>query len=118
MGPCADDGRRLHAHVRHALVTDGVRWRLTDPDLVWRAWPGEQDVAVFSPRAGSVHLLTVSARNLLQELARERLTAAGIGRFIAADTGVDRGVVDEALPELMHTLRDAELIEPIEPADQ
>lgn len=80
---------------------------------MWRAWPEEHEVVVFSPRAGSVHLLTLSARNLLQELSRAALTTSEIGHFIERDTGLVRGVVDEALPELIQTLRDAELIQPV-----
>lgn len=90
-----------------------IRWVLTDPELTWRAWPGEDEVVVFSPRAGSIHLLTLSARSLLQELSSGALTTAEIGQAIVSNTGLAGSVVDEALPELMQTLREADLIQPV-----
>jgi hypothetical protein len=93
-------------------VIDSIRWQLTDPGLVWREWPEESEVVAFSPSAGSVHLLSLSARALLQELVRGPLTPAGIAQFIASDTGLASTVVDAALPELLQMLRDAELIQP------
>lgn len=93
-------------------MSSSIRWQLTDPGLVWHAWPEEREVVAFSPRAGSVHLLSLSARTLVQELLRGPLTPPEIGQFIASDTGLPRSVVDEALPELLQMLRDAELIQP------
>ena len=90
-----------------------TRWRLTDPDLLWRAWPGETEVVAYSPRAGSLHLLTTSAQALLQELSRRPLTTADITQCIASGTAVACEVVEEALPDLMLSLRDAELIQPV-----
>ena len=90
-----------------------TRWRLTDPDLLWRAWPGEMEVVAFSPRAGSLHLLTSSAHALLQELSRRPLTTADITECIASETAVASDVVEEALPDLLQVLRDAELIQPV-----
>lgn len=87
------------------------RWQLADVGLVWRKWPGEDEVVAYSPRAGSVHLLTVSAQSLLLELSRGALTADEIAAFVARDTAVARPVIDDMLPELMQMLRDAELIQ-------
>jgi hypothetical protein len=93
-------------------VITSIRWSVTDPDLIWRAWPEEHEVVAFSPRAGSVHVLTESARHLLQELTCRAMTIPEIGQFVANDTGLQRSVVDEALPELIQALRDSELIQP------
>ena len=92
-----------------------TRWRLTDPDLLCRAWPGEAEVVAFSPRAGSLHLLTASAHALMQELSRRPLTTAEIITCIAREITVARDVVEEALPDLVQVLRDAELIQPVGP---
>jgi hypothetical protein len=93
-------------------VSTSVRWRASDPDIVCLAWPGEQEAVAFSPRAGTVHVVTLSARNLLQKLVIGALTTSEIGAFVASDTGIDRSLVDDALPDLIETLREAELIQP------
>jgi hypothetical protein len=86
-------------------------WRLTDPELVWREWPDEPEVAVFSPGPATVHLLTRAARILLERLAAAPLPESRLVDLIADVSGLPIAEVRQVLPELVGRLEDAELIE-------
>jgi PqqD family protein of HPr-rel-A system len=90
-------------------------WQLTDDALVWRQWPGETEVAVFSPRAASIHLLTSAGRALLERLREAPLSDEQVAALVGRETGLPPSELGEFLPGLIQSLRDAELIEPYRP---
>jgi PqqD family protein of HPr-rel-A system len=91
-------------------------WRTADPDLIFHRWPGESEAVAYSPRAGSLHLVTASAVVLLQELSARPQTAADIERFIGSGLGVSPGdVTGESVADLLRGLREAELVERAQP---
>lgn len=92
-------------------MSHGSRWRLADPEIIWEQWPHEQEVTAFSPRSGNIHLLTTSARLLLEQIAKAPQTAAELREFLEASAGIPAALIDEAFPELITVLHDAELIE-------
>lgn len=51
-------------------MTSARRWRVVDPNLISRAWPGEEEAVLYSPASGDVHLLNLAATRLI-ELVRE-----------------------------------------------
>jgi PqqD family protein of HPr-rel-A system len=56
-------------------LTSARRWRLVDPDLVWRSWPNEDEAVLYSPASGDVHLLNLAARRLIELAAEAPKTA-------------------------------------------
>jgi len=56
-------------------VTSDRRWRVVGPDLIWRSWPGEDEVVVYSPASGDVHLLNQAARRMVELAAEAPMTA-------------------------------------------
>jgi hypothetical protein len=89
------------------------RWRLTDLGLHFCQWPSEPEVAVFSPRADAIHLVTPAARRLLEILAAGPLTDEELAEVVPAVTGLPRAEIDVLLPDVLRSLGDAELIEPV-----
>jgi hypothetical protein len=86
-------------------VTAPRRWRVVDPALQWYERPGEPEALAFSPRSGSVHLLTAVARPLLAFLDASPRTLSEIASQLELnDARSAEGVIE--------SLDDAGLIEP------
>ena len=85
-------------------MTAPRRWRSVDPALHWYERLGESEVLAFSPRSGSVHLLSASARPLLDDLTSSSLTLEEISSRLELDT-------DSAMAVVL-SLDEAGLIEP------
>ena len=92
-------------------MSRGSRWRLADPDIIWQQWPQEQEVTAYSPRSGNIHLLTASARILLENLAKSPQTLEEMRDFMENHAGIPAALMEEAFSELTAALHDAELIE-------
>jgi PqqD family protein of HPr-rel-A system len=92
-------------------VTTGRRWRLTDSALQFCHWPSEPEVAVFSPRANAIHLVTPAARRLLETLSTRPLSDDELAEYLEAASGLSPGEIHLWLPDVLRTLCDAELIE-------
>ena len=84
------------------------RWRSVDPSLRWYERPGEPEVVAFSPLSGSVHLVTPSARPLLEALAAAPRSLDDIVALLAAFSlnAADARAIVESLDL-------ADLIEPV-----
>ena len=84
-------------------MTAAQRWRSVDPQLQWYERPDEPEVLAFSPRSGSVHLLSSAARPLLAELDKSPRTLSEIASLLAEP---------EAAAAVIESLDEAGLVEP------
>jgi PqqD family protein of HPr-rel-A system len=92
-------------------VTDARSWRLTDSGLQFCQWPSEPEVVVYSPRSGSIHLVMPATRRLLEMLSNGPSSDQELTALVQTVTGLARADVERWLPDVLRTLRDAELIE-------
>lgn len=88
-------------------MTAPRRWRLVDPALQWYERPGEPEALAFSPRSGSVHLLTAVARPLLAFLDASPRTLSEIASLLELELNDARSAED-----VIESLDAAGLIEP------
>lgn len=82
------------------------RWRSVDPQLHWYQRPGELEVLAFSPRSGSVHLLSSAARPLLAQLDKSPRTLSEIASLLQL-------AEPEAAVAVVESLDEAGLVEPV-----
>jgi hypothetical protein len=86
-------------------VTVAQGWRSVDPQLHWYERPGEPEVLAFSPRSGSVHLLSSAARPLLTQLDKSPRTLSEIASLLQL-------AEPEAAAAVVESLDEAGLVEP------
>ena len=91
-------------------MTSDRRWRVVDPDLVWRFWPDEDEAVLFCPASGDVHLLNLAARRLI-EMATE---APKTARELAAglDSSAPREELLSSVAATIELLDGAGILEP------
>ncbi len=87
-------------------MTVAQRWRSVDPQLHWYERPGELEVLAFSPRSGSVHLLSSAARPLLAQLDKSPRTLSEIAVLLQLAEPDEAAAVVQSLDE-------AGLVEPV-----
>ena len=85
-------------------MTAAQRWRSVDPQLHWYERPGEPEVLAFSPRSGSVHLLSSTARPLLSQLDKSPKTLAEIASLLQ--------LAEQDAAAAVESLDEAGLVEP------
>ena len=90
------------------------RWRPA-PDLIWTTFEDSSDWVVFNPASGDIHLLTASARELLQILEQTASADAGaLASQLAAGLNVEADAEFVAVTEETLTFLDrAGLIRPV-----
>lgn len=88
-----------------------MRWRLTDPSLVWRCWDGQ--TLVFHPASGDTHLVEPLAAAVLQSLQEAPRDAEDLFRLAAAQAACDPRAAAEPCAALLVELEALGLVEPV-----